>query len=645
MAWVLRYGAHVWQMPWQVKALYQKALAIFEEAGDEHGKAEILYRLGWPAIQLGDYQEAEQLFQNSLAMAQKLGCQVIILNCLVELGYVHWAIGNYEKAEEFGRQGIAMATEIGYHSQIAWTQRCLARFALSQGDHQTAKKHLQDSLAIYKELGLRGLKAEALAELSHLAVDEGNFATAGQLAQDSLALCQELEHRTGEIEPYTVLGEAALGLADFQAAEQHFHRALQVAGEVWQPSLALHTLVGLARLLAAGDDKARAYEVATFILRHPASWRWSKDSVAPFAAKLETELPPEVVTAIQSQEQEKTLEGMIEALISRQVLDEAWGVESGPAKVALYEQTGAGKSSQAMKAQDGQEKAQSPKPAPALAQRTQEQSSSRYDILDELGQGGFAIVYRARDTELDRVVALKELRSSYLADAEWVKRFRQEARAIACLDYPGIVTIHDIGQVADRLFIVMRLVDGPSLAERIAAQGRLEWPEVVEIITVVAEALDYAHRQQFIHRDLKPDNILLDPERGPLLTDFGLAKLVSENSMSQSGNIVGTPHYIAPEAWEGQAAGVQTDIYALGCILYEMLTGQKLFPGNSPPVVMMAHFKPLALPQQWPEGVPPGVTEVLTTALAKNPDERYPSAGMLAQALMKLFSENKHNTT
>jgi tetratricopeptide (TPR) repeat protein len=314
MAWLIRYGAHVWQWPWQFKALYQKALAIFEEAGDELGKVEILYRLGWSETQLGNYQEADQLFQNCLALARKYHWQGIVLNCLVELGHVHWALGNYEQAEEFLQQSIPVAGEIGYHSQTAKTQRYLARLALSRSDHQTARNHLQESLAIYEELGLRGMKAQTLGEMSQLTVDERDFVAASQLAQDSLALCQEREHVMGEITPHTVLGQAALGWGDFEAAERYFRCALQVAGEVWQPSLALHTLVGLAQLRAVIGEKVRAYETATFVMHHPASWQWSRDTVAPLAAQLEVELPSDVMKAAQSRGKEKELDRVIEEL-------------------------------------------------------------------------------------------------------------------------------------------------------------------------------------------------------------------------------------------------------------------------------------------------------------------------------------------
>lgn len=267
----------------------------------------------------------------------------------------------------------------------------------------------------------------------------------------------------------------------------------------------------------------------------------------------------------------------------------------------------------------------------------------RYEIFGEIGQGGFATVYRARDTELDRWVALKELKPILLQDTGWVQRFRREARAIARLDHPRIVTVYDVAEIAQRLFIVMRLVDGPSLEELIVRQGLLSWPEAVEIISALAEGLDYAHSHGVLHRDLKPANILIDPGRGPQLTDFGLAKLTGEHSLSlsASGSVVGTPHYIAPEVWEGHGATAQADIYALGCILYEMITGEKIFKGQTPPAVMMAHFKPLELPSAWPAGVPSDVSKILKIALATQPVQRYVTAASLAGVLLTLTNDSE----
>jgi hypothetical protein len=229
------------------------------------------------------------------------------------------------------------------------------------------------------------------------------------------------------------------------------------------------------------------------------------------------------------------------------------------------------------------------------------EKQGRYEILAEIGQGGFATVYRAKDPDLDRLVALKVLRPGLLQNQDSARRFKQEARTIARLDHPRIVTIFELGQTAQQLFIAMRLIEGASLDVRLSTEGLLTWSEV----------------------------------RGAVLSDFGLAKLVGEadSSFTAAGGILGTPDYIAPEVWEGQGASAQADIYALGCILYEVITGEKLFQGDSPPAVMMAHIRPLALPQSWPEDVPATVAQVLEKALAKDPAERYATAGQMVQAL------------
>ena len=269
------------------------------------------------------------------------------------------------------------------------------------------------------------------------------------------------------------------------------------------------------------------------------------------------------------------------------------------------------------------------------------QKLGKYEILGQIGKGGFATVYRARDPDLDREVALKVLPPLLMRDPEWVDRFHREARAVARLDHPHIVTIYEVGEAEGLLYIAMRLVADGSLAQRIAEVGPLPWEEAVQLVQQIASALDFAHEHGVIHRDLKTANVLLDSERGAQLTDFGFARMVSEStySTSVSGGVVGTPHYIAPEVWEGRPATAQTDVYALGCILYEMVMGERLFQGDTTPAVMRAHFQPLEMPETWPEGVPPGLGEVLHTALAKEPESRYARAGELAEALAALKAD------
>ena len=267
-----------------------------------------------------------------------------------------------------------------------------------------------------------------------------------------------------------------------------------------------------------------------------------------------------------------------------------------------------------------------------------EQQLGKYSILEEIGRGGFATVYRAEDTALGREVALKVLDPLLMRDEAFVARFQREARAAARLEHPQIVPIYDVGASAGRLFIAMRLVRGGSLAHTLAEGKRFPWEEMLQILKQVGDALRYAHAEGVIHRDIKPDNILLDERSGAMLSDFGFARLVGTSSMTQSisGGIVGTPAYMAPEIWEDAEATPATDVYALGCVVYEMLTGKPLFGGSTPMAVMRAHDQGAHLPQAWPVDIPQELGAVLGRAIARKPEARYASVAEFLAALEAL---------
>jgi membrane associated rhomboid family serine protease len=258
----------------------------------------------------------------------------------------------------------------------------------------------------------------------------------------------------------------------------------------------------------------------------------------------------------------------------------------------------------------------------------------RYEILGRIGSGGFATVYRARDTNLDREVAVKVMRPLLLSDAAFVKRFRQEARTVANLDHASIVPIYDYGEIEDRLCLVMKLLGGGSLAE-LVTQGPVPWPRVVQLSAQIAAALDYAHERGLVHRDIKPENVLLDGEGNAVLGDFGLVRALESGRLttSLSGGILGTPAYLAPEVWNGLAGTLATDVYGMACVVFEMVTGKQLFDAPTPPATMMLHFRSPQFPERWPADVPPGLERVLRRALARNPEDRYPSAGAFAAEL------------
>jgi len=258
----------------------------------------------------------------------------------------------------------------------------------------------------------------------------------------------------------------------------------------------------------------------------------------------------------------------------------------------------------------------------------------RYIIEAHLGSGAYADVYRAQDEALRRLVALKVLKPALIADEEAFGRFMQEAQVAAQLFHPQIATVLDVGQAEGYYFIAMRYVDGPTLEQLLAQNGPLPWEQAKAILIQIGQALGFAHGRGLVHRDVKPQNILVSPTEGAILTDFGLVRAMEASHMStRTGALLGTPPYIAPEIWQGQTATAAADQYALGCVLYEMLMGRALFTGPSPWAILQRHSSPPELPAQWPAGCPAELSKIMRRALAQSPGERYPDLAAFMAAL------------
>ena len=258
----------------------------------------------------------------------------------------------------------------------------------------------------------------------------------------------------------------------------------------------------------------------------------------------------------------------------------------------------------------------------------------RYTIIRELGRGGMATVYLAHDPRFGRDVAIKIL-PLQASDETSRGRFQREARTIAALEHPAIAPVYDFGEDNGQLFLVMRVMTGGSLADRIR-QGSLPLAEAGVILQRIASALDYAHRQGVIHRDLKPANILFDQHNTAFLADFGIAKLMEAQASYTGSAIIGTPAYISPEQVQGnRTIDGRADIYALGAILYEMLTGRMPYQADTPFQVLMKHaLEPPPRILEANATLPPYVQEVIDRAMAKNPDDRLPTAGAMVTALL-----------
>jgi serine/threonine-protein kinase len=257
-----------------------------------------------------------------------------------------------------------------------------------------------------------------------------------------------------------------------------------------------------------------------------------------------------------------------------------------------------------------------------------------YRVVDKIGEGGMGVVYKAEDSKLGRTVALKFMPPDISNDARSKERFIREAQIIAALDHPNLCNIHAIEEAADgRLFIAMACYDGETLAKRIE-QTTLESSNVVEIASAVADGMRTAHAKGIIHRDIKPSNIFL-VEDGPVkVVDFGLAKWAATGDLTRSGVTLGTAPYMSPEQTRGEELDPRTDIWALGVVLYEMLTGRRPFDGDYEQAIVYAiqNEEPESVPELRPD-VPPELGRVVSRALSKEPDDRYQSAEEILTAL------------
>lgn len=262
----------------------------------------------------------------------------------------------------------------------------------------------------------------------------------------------------------------------------------------------------------------------------------------------------------------------------------------------------------------------------------------KFELLEELGSGSYGVVFRARDTELDRLVAIKLLRAGRLATRADLDRFLREARSAAQLKHPGIVSLYEIGQTSDGAsYLVEEFVAGVTLAGRLE-KGRLLARQAAELVALVADALDYAHRHGVIHRDIKPSNILLDDRGQPHLMDFGLAKRdIDDTPVTPEGEVLGTPAYLSPEHAAGDSHHIdsRSDVYSLGVVLYEALTGERPFHGNRRMLLLQVLEDEPRPPRRLNDRIPRDLETICLRAMAKSPARRYQTAADLADDLRR----------
>jgi len=265
----------------------------------------------------------------------------------------------------------------------------------------------------------------------------------------------------------------------------------------------------------------------------------------------------------------------------------------------------------------------------------------RYRLLELLGQGGMATIYRARDAQLERDVAVKVLRPEYGRDPDFFARFRQEAQSAASLNHPGVVAVYDYGTDVVGPFIVMELVDGEDLASIIRRSGALPPRQAARLTSQAARAIAAAHESGFVHRDIKPGNILVTREGRVKVADFGIARALAETALTLPGTTLGSVHYFSPEQARGETTTQASDIYSLGIVLFELLTGQRPWTGDSAAAIATARLTgPVPSPSTLRSGVPPILEAITRKAMALEPDQRFDSAADMADTLDRYLAES-----
>lgn len=271
--------------------------------------------------------------------------------------------------------------------------------------------------------------------------------------------------------------------------------------------------------------------------------------------------------------------------------------------------------------------------------------NSRYRLIDRIGAGGMSVVYQAQDLALGRLVAIKVLHDSLTGDASFLERFRKEARAAASLSHPNVVTVHDVGQDGDRHYIVMELVEGDDLKSVIRRWAPLPLDKALDLTVQICNGVGYAHRAGFVHCDVKPQNVLVTSGGRAMVADFGIARVISEATMSRGDKSWGTPQYFAPEQAAGESATPASDVYAIGVMLFEMLTGRLPFEAEAPAALALKHIRedpPLVTDLR--PSLPAQVAKIIQKVMAKEPAARYRTAEQLGRILETYRRDSAQST-
>ena len=268
--------------------------------------------------------------------------------------------------------------------------------------------------------------------------------------------------------------------------------------------------------------------------------------------------------------------------------------------------------------------------------------ADRYEIIDKVGSGGMSDVYKALDHKLNRYVAVKVLKDEFSEDKSFVSKFKVEAQSAAGLAHPNIVNVFDVGDENGIYFIVMELVEGITLKKYIEKKGKLPVKEAVSIAIQIAQGIEAAHNNHIIHRDIKPQNIMIEDNGLIKITDFGIAMALNATQLTQTNSVMGSVHYLPPEQANGKGSTIRSDIYSLGILMFEMLTGKMPYRGDSAVEIALKQLKePIPSVRDDDDSIPQSVENIILRACAKNPKNRYESARSMHEDLLTALNDER----
>jgi len=648
---------------------YEQSLDLFRELGDRYGTALTLYALGEVTRQLGNYEDAQRFHEEGLATREALGDQRGIADSLGGLSSIAAYQGRFEEGERLIRQSIAIRQEIGDRAGSADGLSDLGVTLTVLGKYVESHTALEESIAIYTDLGVRnGLanahgrlaltkwnlarykQARAQAEmcislsrktghkfgiawglgvLGGLALAEGAYTDAQSLFQTAVTIHREIGQRDELGWVLAGLGCAKLGLGKIPQARQCFYEALHTATEIRSFVTLFFVFPGVILLRIVQGEQERAVELYALISRYPlvAKSHFVEDFVGRNISLAAASLPADVVATAQARGRVRDLWDTAVELIAE--------FESDKAPQPLVKEQVSGL--------DGLEESITSThqlTAPVALHMV----ADRFEISnlekDLLGGGEMGNVYRGTDTQTGQTVAIKVLRPEILASQpDMVVRFVREGEALSQLDHPNIVKMVAAIEEQGQYYIIEEYVAGGSLRDLLEARGPLPITRVVEITLELADALARAHHLGIIHRDLKPANVLLAADGTPRLTDFGHAHVIASPRLTRTGTLVGSVGYLSPEACNGEPLDSKADIWALGVMLYELLTGELPFTGETliaaitailtQPVPDLASLRP---------DLPEALADLIGSMLEKDPGKRIASARLVGAELEAILA-------